>query len=163
MSAGGYAAKEQTCAWEEVTSPLAPFVLTRVHDWLSRLCAAMASAEALRSTLPQMSQTAAMYGPGRGLAAARWQEGAPQKSILLKGCAANWTWSTVQLLQVPRSSHPSLGLSVFFLSFLPRGAERRGRTSSEAHRVGDSYHRPATHVSLLAASVSVPVVVRDCW
>ena len=40
---------------------------------------------------------------------------------------------------------------------------RRGRTSSEAHRVGDSYHRPATHVSLLAASVSVPVVVRDCW
>ena len=38
-----------------------------------------------------------------------------------------------------------------------------GRTSSEAHRVGDSYHRPATHVSLLAASVSVPVVVRDCW
>ena len=62
MSAGGYAAKEQTCAWEEVTSPLAPFVLTRVHDWLSRLCAAMASAEALRSTLPQMSQTAAMYG-----------------------------------------------------------------------------------------------------
>ena len=39
---------------------------------------------------------------------------------------------------------------------------RRGRTSSEAHRVGDSYHRPATHVSLLAASVSVPVVVRDC-
>ena len=62
MSAAGYAAKEQTCAWEEVTSPLAPFVLTRVHDWLSRLCAAMASAEALRSTLPQMSQTATMYG-----------------------------------------------------------------------------------------------------
>ena len=47
---------------------------------------------------------------------------------------------------------------------LPKGEDtRRGRTSSEAHRVGDSYHRPATHVSLLAASVSVPVVVRDCW
>ena len=63
LGAGGTQRKSKHArAWEEVTSPLAPFVLTRVHDWLSRLCAAMASAEALRSTLPQMSQTAAMYG-----------------------------------------------------------------------------------------------------
>ena len=100
MSAGGYAAKEQTCAWEEVTSPLAPFVLTRVHDWLSRLCAAMASAEALRSTLPQMSQTAAMYGKlaterhvlGRGLAAARCRARVRREKVFF-GCASEPRWS----------------------------------------------------------------------
>ena len=64
-----------------------------------------------------------------------------------------------------RIYEPCLTRKEFQKEFHTRKGEdtRRGRTSSEAHRVGDSYHRPATHVSLLAASVSVPVVVRDCW